>query len=58
MVKENFIDLQKLKCYSLRSKLSVKIKRSEYFAINYDIQELSFWELFIESSSTVKKLNT
>ena len=46
MVKQVFIDLQKLKCYSLWSKLSIKIKKSEYFAVNYALLKLGFWNLW------------
>ena len=43
MVKQVFIDLQKIKCYSSWSKLPVK--RSQLFAVNHDMQELSFVKL-------------
>ena len=56
MVKESFIDIQKFKCYSLWSKLTVKIKRSQYFAVNHNIQKLSFRKVSTESSFTRKKL--
>ena len=42
MIKQILNDLQKFKRYSLWSKLLVKIKRSEYFAVNHDVQKLSF----------------
>ena len=48
MVKQIFIDFQKFKHYSLLVKLSVKIKRSEFFAVHNDIQILGFWKLFTE----------
>ena len=56
MVIESFIDIQKFKCYSLWSKLTVKIKRSQYFAVNHNIQKLSFRKVSTESSFTRKKL--
>ena len=34
----------------LLAKSSVKIKRSELFAVNNDIKKLSFWKLIIERS--------
>ena len=43
LVKQVFIDLQKIKCYSSWSKLPVK--RSQLFAVNHDMQELSFVKL-------------
>ena len=48
MQKQIFIDSQKFKYYSLLVKLSVKIKRSEFFAVHNDIQILCFWKLFTE----------
>ena len=56
MVKESFIDIQKFKCYRLWSKLTVKIKRSQYFAVNHNIQKLSFRKVSTESSFARKKL--
>lgn len=56
MVKESFIDIQKFKCYRLWSKLTVKIKRSQYFAVNHNIQKLSFRKVSTESSFVRKKL--
>ena len=53
MVKQIFIDFQKFKHYSLLVKLSVKIKRSEFFAVHNDIQILGFWKLFTEKNAKV-----
>ena len=54
-VKQFFIDLQKFKL-QVWSKLPVKIERSEYFAVNHDMQKWTFWKLSTERSLPQKKL--
>ena len=44
MVKQISIDLEKFRCCSFWSKLPVEIKRSEYFAVNHEVQILNFWK--------------
>ena len=48
--KKIFADLQKFKYYSLSAKSSLKIKRSKFFGVNNDMQNISFWKLFTERS--------
>lgn len=52
MAKQIFIDLWKFKCYSLWSKLTVNIKKSEYFKVNHDMQKLRKGELIKKTDNT------
>ena len=54
--KTNFCWSSRIQVLQLWSKLSVKIKRSEYFPVNHDMQKSSFWKLFTERSFPGKKL--
>ena len=54
--KQIFIYLRKFKCYSLLSKLLIKIKRSDFFTINNNMQKLNSWKLFTKSSFCNKQL--
>ena len=55
-IKTHFYWSSKTQMLRLRSKLSVKIKRSEYFSVNQDMQKWSFWKLSKERSFPGKKL--
>ena len=53
MVKEILIYIQKIKCYSLWSKLP--LNGPIFFAVNHDMQKLSFWKLSVERNFPGKK---
>ena len=51
MVKHIFIDIQKFKYYTLSAESPVKINiKLCFFAINNDIQKLSFWKVFVKKA--------
>ena len=54
--KTNFYSFLYFKWCSLWSKSPVKIKRTDFFAINNDMQKLSFWKLFTERGVPGKKV--
>ena len=55
MVKHIFIDIQKFKYYTLLAESPVKINiKLCFFAINNDIQKLSFWKVFAKKPNEIK----
>ena len=54
MVNQIYTDLQKIKCYNLWSKLPVK--KSFFFVVNPDKQNVNFWELSQKGAFPEKNL--
>ena len=48
MVTQIFIGLQEFKLFNLLVKLSIKFKRTEFFAVNNDMQKLGNYRIWMK----------